>query len=76
MPRPPSPRLSARDGDAVGVFPRLLARVGDAASDASGVDTPDWPEAEQHQAEARVSAIEQARRSLGEDSNVMKSLFG
>mmetsp|Transcript_1792 Transcript_1792/g.3683 ORF Transcript_1792/g.3683 Transcript_1792/m.3683 type:complete len:249 (+) Transcript_1792:522-1268(+) len=35
----------------------------------------DWPEAEQHQAEARVSAIEQARRSLGENSDVMKSLF-
>jgi hypothetical protein len=34
-----------------------------------------WPEAEQHEAEARGSAVEQARRSLGEESNAMKYLF-
>lgn len=34
-----------------------------------------WPEAEQHEAEARSGALEQARRSLGEESYAMKNLF-
>ena len=34
-----------------------------------------WPEAEHHEAEARGSAVEQARRSLGEESHAMNYLF-
>jgi len=34
-----------------------------------------WPEAEQHEAEARASAVDLARRSLGEESYAMKSMF-
>jgi hypothetical protein len=34
-----------------------------------------WPEALNHEAEARSSAVEQARRSLGEESYAMKCMF-